>query len=42
MGHDDVASGYRISIGFRRLTSYERDHRDRGVTKSFWGETGPE
>ena len=32
MGYDDVASGYPISIGFRRLTDYQRDPRDRGVT----------
>ena len=32
MGHDDVASGYPISTGFRRLTGYQRDPRDRGVT----------
>ena len=25
MGHDDVASGYPISIGFRRLTGCQRD-----------------
>ena len=33
MGHDDVASSYPISTGFRRLTSCQRDSRDRGVTK---------
>ena len=32
MGHDDVASGYSISTGFRRLTGYQQDSRDRGVT----------
>ena len=32
MGHDDVASGYPISTSFRRLTGYQRDPRDRGVT----------
>ena len=33
MEHDDVASGYPISIGFRRLTGCQRDPRDRGVTE---------
>ena len=32
MGHDDVASGYPISTGFRRLTGCQRDPRDKGVT----------
>ena len=35
MGHDDVASSYSISIGFRRLTGCQRDPRDRGVTTLF-------
>ena len=34
MGHDDVASGYLISIGFRRLTNCQQDPRDRSVTTS--------
>ena len=34
MVHDDVASGYLISTGFRRLTGCQRDPRDRGVTGS--------
>ena len=29
MGHDDVASGYPISTGFRRLTSCQRDPLDK-------------
>ena len=33
MGQDDVALGYPISTGFRRLTGCQRDPRDRGVTK---------
>ena len=32
MGLDDVASGYSISTGFRRLMGCQRDSRDRGVT----------
>ena len=32
MGHDDVASGYPISTGFRRLTDCQWDPQDRGVT----------
>ena len=32
MGHDGVASGYTTPTGFRRLTSCQRDPRDRGVT----------
>ena len=32
MGHADVASGYPISTGFRRLMGCQRDLRDRGVT----------
>ena len=32
MGHDDVTSGYPISTAFRRLTGYQQDPRDRGVT----------
>ena len=32
MRHDDVASGYPISTSFRRLTGYQRDPWDRGVT----------
>ena len=32
MGHDGVASGNPTLIGFRRLTSCQRDPRDRGVT----------
>ena len=32
MRHDDVASGYPISTGSRRLTGCQRDLRDRGVT----------
>ena len=35
MGHDDVASGYPISTGFRRLTGCQRDPRDRGVTPAL-------
>ena len=35
MGHDDVASGYSISTGFRRLTGCQRDPWDRGVTGCF-------
>ena len=35
MGHDDVESGYPISIGFHRLTGCQRDPRDRGVTISW-------
>ena len=31
MGHDDVASGYPISIGLCRLTGCQRDPWDRGV-----------
>ena len=31
MGHDDVASGYPISIGFDRLTGCLQDPQDRGV-----------
>ena len=34
MVHDDVASGYPISIGFYRLTDCQWDPRDRGVTSS--------
>ena len=34
MVHYDVASGYSISTGFRRLTGCQRDPRDRGVTGS--------
>ena len=30
MGHDDVASDYPISIGFRRLTGCQQDPQDRG------------
>ena len=33
MGHDDVASGYLTSTGFRRLTGCQRDPQDRGVTQ---------
>ena len=37
MGHDDVALGYSISTGFRRLTSCQRDPRDRSVIQIvFW------
>ena len=32
MRHDDVASGYPISIGFRRLTGCQWDPWDKGVT----------
>ena len=32
MGHDDAASGYLISTGFRRLTGCQQDPRDKGVT----------
>ena len=32
MGHDGVASGCPTPIGFRRLTGFQRDPRDRGVT----------
>ena len=35
MGHDDVASGYPISTGFRRLTGCQRDPQDMGVTKDI-------
>ena len=33
MGHDGVASGYPTPTGFRKLTSCQRDPRDRSVTK---------
>ena len=32
MGYDNVASGYSISIGFRRLTGCQQDPWDRSVT----------
>ena len=32
MGHDDVASGYPISTGFRWLMRCQWDPWDRGVT----------
>ena len=32
MGHDGVALGYPTPASFRRLTGYQRDPRDRGVT----------
>ena len=32
MGHDGVASGYSTPISFRRLTGFQLDPRDRGVT----------
>ena len=32
MRHDGVASGYPTPTGFRRLTSYQRDPRDKDVT----------
>ena len=32
MGHDGVASGYLTPIGFRMLTSYQWDPRDKGAT----------
>ena len=35
MGHDDVALGYPISTGFRRLTGCQQDPRVRGVTDSI-------
>ena len=33
MGHDGVASGYSEPTGFRRLTGFQRDPRDRGVIR---------
>ena len=32
MGHDSVASGHPTPTGFFKLTGYQRDPRDRGVT----------
>ena len=32
MGHDGVASSYPAPTGFRRLTGFQRDPWDRGVT----------
>ena len=32
MRHDGVASGYTTPTGFRRLTSCQRNPRNRGVT----------
>ena len=32
MGHDGVASGYPTPTGFRRLTGFQRDPWNRGVT----------
>ena len=34
MGHDDVASGYPISIGFRRFTGCQRDPRDKVLQRA--------
>ena len=34
MGHDGVASGYSKPTGFCKLTGYQRDPRNRGVTTS--------
>ena len=32
MKHDDVTSGYPISIDYHRLTNYQHDRRNKGVT----------
>ena len=37
MRHVSVISGHPISTGFRGLTGYQQDSRDKGVT-SFSGE----
>ena len=32
MKHDDMTSGYPISIDYHRLTNYQRDPRNKGMT----------
>ena len=37
MGHDGVASSYSTPTGFRRLTGYQWDPLDGGVTHTLYG-----